>query len=151
MKANNDLLAVIDTNIWLSAMLSRSGAPALIVKRLLIYGRPVLTTSTYDELEQKIWLSKFDRYLSMELRKQLLHDISAIALWVNIPNDVSQQRFSRDQDDDKFIHAALIAKAPWIITGDQDLLVLKDDLQKLNTTVLTANQALDLQDFGNHQ
>ena len=87
----------------------------------------------------------------MDLRKQLLHDISAIALWLDIPDDVSQQSFSRDLDDDKFIHLALTAKAPWIITGDQDLLVLKQDLLKLNITVLTANEALNLPDFGNRQ
>ena len=151
MKVNNNLLTVIDTNIWLSAILSRSGAPALIVKQVLTYGRPVFSRSTYDELEQRVWRPKFDRYLSMDLRKQLLHDISAIALWLDIPDDVSQQSFSRDLDDDKFIHLALTAKAPWIITGDQDLLVLKQDLLKLNITVLTANEALNLPDFKNRQ
>lgn len=33
---------------------------------------------------------------------------------------------SRDQDDDKFIATALAAKCHLIITGDQDLLVLKE-------------------------
>ena len=33
--------------------------------------------------------------------------------------------YSRDNDDDKFIHCALSAKALYIVSGDQDLLVLK--------------------------
>lgn len=147
MKANTDLLAVVDTNIWLSAMLSRSGAPASIVKAIIKHGRPVFSNATYDELEQRIWRPKFDRYISMELRKQLLSDISAIALWVDIPEALNTQRFSRDLDDDKFVHTVLAAKTNLIISGDQDLLILKDKLRVLNIDVLTANEALDLPEF----
>jgi predicted nucleic acid-binding protein len=60
----------------------------------------------------------------MDDRKALLHDVRAIAHWVEVPPEAAAQVFCRDPDDDKFIHAALAAQAPWLVTGDQDLLAL---------------------------
>ena len=37
-------------------------------------------------------------------------------------NEVAAQAWCRDTDDDKFIHTALAAEAPWLVTGDRDLL-----------------------------
>jgi predicted nucleic acid-binding protein len=45
--------------------------------------------------------------------------MAALADWVEPDNT---QRFSRDPDDDKFVHAALAAQAEWLISGDRDLL-----------------------------
>lgn len=39
-----------------------------------------------------------------------------------------QQTFSRDPDDDAIIHAALASQARWLVTGDDDLLVLAGTL-----------------------
>ena len=122
MKAK--LLAVVDTNVWISAALSKSGSPAQLVRYVLANGVPVLTRSTFDELQTRLWKPKFDRYLSMDQRKSILHDLSAAAMWVDVPTAISAVAYSRDQDDDKFIHAALAAQAPWLVTGDQDLLTV---------------------------
>ena len=67
-------------------------------------------------------MPKFDRYLAMDDRKQLLQDTQALAYWVEVPPAIAAQAFCRDPDDDKFIHAAQAGKAPWLVTGDQDLL-----------------------------
>lgn len=118
---------VIDTNVWLSAALSPTGAPSQVVRRVLASGVPVFSDATFAELEARIWKPKFDRYLSMEARQGILHDARALAHWVGVPADTAAQRFSRDGDDDKFIHAALAASALWLVTGDQDLLVIEVD------------------------
>ena len=123
MKAEG-LRVVVDTNIWISAALSRSGAPAQVVQRVLAHGVPVFTVATFDELQTRLWRPKFDRYLSMDVRKSLLHDLNALALWVTVPEAVSAVCHSRDPDDDKFLHAALASQARWLVTGDQDLLCL---------------------------
>jgi putative PIN family toxin of toxin-antitoxin system len=130
---------VIDTNVWLSAALSPVGAPSQVVKRVLTSGVPVFSDATFAELEARIWKPKFDRYLSMPTRTGILHDARAVGHWVNIPEDIAAQRFSRDGDDDKFIHTALAALAHWLVTGDQDLLVIKADL---GVRILTPAQAL---------
>lgn len=115
---------VIDTNVWISAALSSDGAPARVLRRVLECGMPVFSAATYTELETRFWRPKFDRYLSMELRRRILHDASAAAHWVEIPQNLRVQAWCRDVDDDKFIHAALAAQAGWLVSGDQDLLTM---------------------------
>ena len=130
---------VLDTNIWLSAAISKAGAPAQVVRRVLQMGVPVFSKATFAELEARIWKPKFDRYLSMETRRAILHDANAVAHWVDIPADLATKTYSRDPDDDKFIHTALAASAAWLVTGDQDLLVIETPLQ---VRILTAGEAL---------
>ena len=129
MKAESGLpscyaLVVIDTNVLLSAALLPLSAPAMLVDRLLGDGRLVFSKATFAELETRLWKPKFDRYLSLEIRRKLLHDLDASALWVEIPTELSIRTFSRDSTDDVFIHTALAATVSRLITGDQDLLVL---------------------------
>ena len=138
MKAK--LLVVVDTNVWISAALSKIGSPAQLVRHVLAHGMPVFTPSTFDELQTRLWKPKFDRYLSMDQRKRILHDLKATAMWVDVPTGIAAVAHSRDPDDDKFIHAALAANVPWLVTGDQDLL----SLQPLpNLRILTPADALN--------
>jgi uncharacterized protein len=130
---------VLDTNIWLSAAISKSGAPAQVVRRVLQMGVPVFSKATFAELEARLWKPKFDRYLSMETRRAILHDANAVAHWVDIPADLATQTYSRDPEDDKFIHTALAASSAWLVTGDQDLLVVETPLP---VRILTAGEAL---------
>lgn len=132
-------LVVVDTNVWLSAALSPRGAPAQLLQRMLTTGRPVFSKSTFAELETRIWKPKFDRYLTIAVRQSLLHDARAVGMWVDVSPDIGQRRFSRDPDDDQFIHAALTASAAWLVTGDQDLLTITD---KLTVRIITPAQAL---------
>ena len=135
---------VIDTNVWLSAALSPAGAPSQVVRRVLASGVPVFSDATFAELEARIWKPKFDRYLSMEARQGILHDARALGHWVGIPPDIATQRFSRDADDDKFIHTAFAGAALWLVSGDQDLLVIEGDL---GVRIVAPAQALLMEDF----
>lgn len=131
---------VIDTNVWISAWLSRHGAPALLVRQVVQHAQPVFTRATFVELSERIWKPKFDRHLGMDYRRQLLHQVDAIAHWVEVSPGVEAQKYCRDPDDDKFIHAALSADARWLVTGDDDLLVLR---VAGGTRILTPRAALD--------
>lgn len=122
MKAEHRLRVVIDTNIWISAALAPSGPPAQVVHHVLRHGVPVLSPPTFAELESRLWKPKFDRYLRIEGRRDLLRNLNGAALWIDIPPDLAAQRYSRDPEDDKFVQTVLAAEAAWIITGDQDLL-----------------------------
>ena len=122
MKADTGLRVVIDTNVWISAFLTKTGAPASLVRHVVAHGQPVFSPPTFAELETRLWLPKFDRYLEMDDRLQMLRDASALAHWVDVPAAISAKAICRDRGDDKFIHAALAAGAPWLVTGDKDLL-----------------------------
>lgn len=130
---------VLDTNIWISAALSASGAPAQAVRRVLDVWRPVFSDATFTELETRLWRPKFDRYLDLDLRRRFLHDLKAAADWVDIPSGLTTQLWCRDSDDDHFIRAALASSARLIVTGDSDLL----DLAPIEgLRILTPAQAL---------
>jgi len=144
---------VVHTHVLLNAALSpagaqvaqsavaQTGAPAALLAWLLIQGRLVLSNTTFSELQTRIFKPKFDRYLSLETRKQILQDVNATALWVEVSTDLATQRYSRDPDDDNSIHAAIAADACAIVSGDADLLVL-DPIGALR--ILTLGVALDV-------
>jgi uncharacterized protein len=140
---------VLDTNIWISAALSPHGAPAQVVHKVLAGGRVIFSDATFQELELRLWKPKFDRYISMELRRAILHDAKAAAYWVNPSAKITSVAYSRDADDDKFIHTALAADAAWLVTGDQDLLVLAAGLTASGSSVkiLAPSEALQTTRF----
>lgn len=121
MRAERQRLVVLDTNVWLSAALSPNSTPAQVVRAVLLQGLAVFSEATFAELETRIWKPKFDRYISLEARKAILRDARAAALWVELPSELAEQRWSRDADDDVFIRTALAAKASCLVTGDNDL------------------------------
>ncbi len=133
---------VIDTNVWISGLLTKAGPPAQLTRQVVSAAQPVFSRDTFAELADRLWRPKFDRYVAMEVRKRLLSDLESIARWVDVPAATAAHAFCRDASDDKFIHAALAAGAQWLVTGDSDLLVLSESLLPLGLTVLTPAEAL---------
>lgn len=110
---------VVDTNVLISFALKPDGIAGQVVDWILENGQLVFCMETFKELETRLWRPKFDRYITLEERKLLLHDFEMSATWVTIANELT---FSRDPDDDKFIETALVASVPVLISGDSDLL-----------------------------
>ncbi len=132
------LKLVIDTNIFISAALSSKGAPAELVQEALAHHRLVFSQPTFDEMRTRLFRPKFDRYISLELRERLLHDLNASAVWVDIDESAV---YCRDRDDDKFIETALKAQAQYLVSGDNDFL----ELVSLPTLqIISAKQAISV-------
>ena len=112
---------VLDTNVLISAALSAESAPAKVTLWVIAHARLIFAEPTFDEFRTRLWRPKFDRYLTIERRNQILHDFSAIAEWVEI-QEVSPPVRSRDPDDDMFVAAAIAGSARWLVSGDKDLL-----------------------------
>ena len=142
-----DFPVVIDTNVWISGLLTRVGAPAQLLRQVIRTGQPVFSAATLGELKEQLWRPKFDRYITLEQRKSLLTDLEGIALQVEVPPSIAAKTFCRDPADDKIIHSALAARAPWLVTGDKDLLVLSGQLLPLGVKVLSPADALALPEF----
>lgn len=138
---------VIDTNVWISGLLSGSGAPAQVTRQVVRNYRPVFSAETFAELKDRLWRPKFDRYVTLEQRKRFLLDLESIARWVAIPPAITEKTLCRDPADDKFLHVALAAGAAWLITGDQDLLVLSETALALGVRILSPADALRLTEF----
>jgi len=132
---------VIDTNVWLSAAITRSGTAAVLCRLLIERNfQPVFSPRTFDELASRLFLPKFDRFLGIDSRRHFLADARDSARWCSVPASLSAQTWCRDPNDDKFIALALAVQATRLITGDTDLLCL-DPLGELR--ILTPRGALD--------
>ena len=114
--------AVCDTNVIISGLLT-SGAPAQLLDYFLLGdGYLVFSETTAIELEQVLMREKFDPYLSRARRRDVLREVFLNAEFVT-PQKTSV--LCRDPKDNAFLDAALAAEAEVLISGDQDLLVLK--------------------------
>ena len=138
---------VIDTNVWISGLISLAGPPALLTREVIRNGQPIYSNSTFDELKDRLWRPKFDRYVSLEQRNALLTDLASVARWVSITPEMAGRTFSRDAADDKFLHAALAAQPAWLGTGDKDLLVLAKKMVPEGVTIISPADALSLPAF----
>jgi putative PIN family toxin of toxin-antitoxin system len=127
---------VLDTNVLISAALSRQGSSYALVQQVLSHAHLVFSEPTFEELRTRLYRPKFDRYISLDMRERVLRDLSACAVWVRIDGHGC---WSRDPDDDKFIATALQSPGTMLASGDQDLLSAQvpDGLR-----ILTPAQAL---------
>ena len=113
---------VVDTNVLISAALRPSGAPRAVVDRVRdANGVLLFSDETFDELQTRFRLSKFDRYVSLEARLVFLAQLEAVSEWVSI---VGARLGCRDPADDKLLETALLGNADFLVSGDQDLLVM---------------------------
>ncbi len=112
---------VLDTNVLISYSLTPAGIAGQVSEYFIGQGELVFSKETFAELETRLWREKFDRYITLEQRKSILHDLDMIAHWVEI---TGQSCYSRDRDDDKFIDTAITGQAEVLISGDSDLLDL---------------------------
>jgi uncharacterized protein len=133
---------VIDTNVWISGQLTLTGVTAELTRFVVQHGLPVFSDPTFEELKTRLWRPKFDRYLSVDRRNTLLQEVHVSGFWVDIHPEMADMSFCRDPSDDKFIQLALSAKAPMLVTGDQDLLLLAADFSVQGLSILTPKDAL---------
>ena len=113
--------AVVDTNVLVSRLLLADSIPAQAVREARRKGTLLVSEATMQELADVLARPRFDRYVSIEDRKQFLRLLARMAEFVPI---VYQVRECRDPKDDKFLEVALNGRADLILTGDRDLLVL---------------------------
>jgi putative PIN family toxin of toxin-antitoxin system len=139
---------VIDTNIWISALLNRTGAPARILAAWRA-GRFTVIASAglVAELEQvllrpriarKYKLTPEDLDLAMELRRR--------AELVKVGGSV---RRCRDPKDDMLIETALLGNANFLVSRDEDLtraLDLVEHLAASGIQVLSVRRFLEIID-----
>jgi putative PIN family toxin of toxin-antitoxin system len=112
---------VVDTNVLVSRLLLADSIPAQAVREARRKGTLLVSEATMQELADVLARPRFDRYVSIEDRKQFLRLFARVAEFVPIVNRV---RECRDPKDDKFLEVALNGRADLILTGDRDLLVL---------------------------
>lgn len=114
---------VIDTNLVLSALVFAQGR--LSPLRLAWLGarcQPLLSSVTAAELIRVLAYPKFK--LSADAQQELLADYLPYCTTVRMPVKLPVTLDCRDKFDLPFLQLAVIGKADYLVSGDQDLLSL---------------------------
>ncbi len=119
--------AVLDPNVFISALLSAAGAPARAV-RAFAEGRYELVVSPMllEELERALAYPKLSARIDRE-------DAVAVVRWLRssttIAEDPSEQPTVRSRDPgDNYLIALAGSQRTALVSGDRDLLSLGDEL-----------------------
>ena len=121
MKARKRL--VIDTNALVSYLLLPRSFVGKAIQKALEHDL-LFSEATMNELADVLARPKFDAYISMEDRQQFLRLLLRIVVVVPV---VSRVLVCRDpHHDDKVLEVAINGNADLILTGDKDLLSLRE-------------------------
>jgi len=112
---------VVDTNVFISALLIKKSIPFQVVNIAFKLGKILYSDATYAELQQVLFRRKFDKYLTIEERNIFLFKLANDSPSIEIQEEIQA---CRDVKDDKFLELAVNGNADVIVTGDADLLVL---------------------------
>ena len=126
---NVPVRAVLDTNVVLSALVFRGGTAGqlrLAWQRGLVL--PLASTATVQELVRVLAYPKFR--LSQAEQDELLADYLPYAETVRIPQPPPLVPDCRDSLDLPFMHLAVAGKAPYLVSGDRDLLAIADEFER---------------------
>jgi putative PIN family toxin of toxin-antitoxin system len=134
----DELRFVIDTNILVSAVLIKSSVPDVALRKAKNLGTMLFSEATFQELQEILNRSKFDKYISLSIRTQFLAKLKLESEAVEIVQIIKE---CRDPKDDKFLEVAINGNATHIITGDKDLLELHP-FQGVD--IITATQFLEI-------
>jgi len=139
------ILAIIDTNIWVSALLNPSGYPARVIANWKA-GRFTLLFSDYlfEEVRQVLHRPRIkDKY---HLRKKSIEELLSLirqkAAFVYVTGKLD---VCRDKDDNLLIETAVRGGADYLVTRDEDIsrdLDVHRYLRRFGVKVVTVAQFL---------
>lgn len=117
----NESSVVLDTNVLVSFLLAEGSVPGCAARQVIRRQRHLVSPETLTELADVLSRPKFDRYVTIEQRKQFLRLVARSGRLIHISRHL---HVCRDPKDDKFLELAVNGRATLIITGDNDLLSL---------------------------
>ncbi|HLW02711.1 MAG TPA: putative toxin-antitoxin system toxin component, PIN family [Ktedonobacterales bacterium] len=118
---------MVDTNVIISALISKTGLPAKLLTRWE-------QTEAFDLVVSESILQEYQRAIAYQQvrslhrltpsqMEQFLARFRELAILVEPTEEVTV--VERDRDDNQFIACALAGGAEYIVTGDDDLLSIK--------------------------
>lgn len=135
------LRAVLDANVYISAIIQPAGTPGRLVERFLrdAIFEVVLSPAIVDEVLRAMAYPKVRKLLRGADAQLWFEDLVVLADLV-----AGAQRFSgvcKDPDDDKYVAAALEGRAAYVVTGDRAFLALREHA---GVEIVTPRTFLDL-------
>ena len=119
---NNSVKVIIDTNLWISFLISKNYAQLdeIIFSRkcTLIFSEELL-----EEFLTVIKRPKFRRFFTQEDTENLIETIQEYAEFVEVKSKIEVWR---DEKDNFLLSLSKDSNSNYLITGDNDLLELKE-------------------------
>ena len=112
---------VFDTNVIVSALLLPDSKPHRAFQRALDQGKILISYGALAELCDVLGRKRLRRYVSEEDVRTFIAALTREAEWIDVNVRIAA---CRDPKDDKFLELAVCGRATYIVTGDNDLLVL---------------------------
>jgi hypothetical protein len=136
---------LVDTNVWISALINKLGFPARVLQALKEERFELIISQVLvEELREVLSRPRLRRYVEEQEAEELITLLKDRAIWVEPPGEL---RLCRDPDDDLALETALLGRAQYMVTRDDDL---KRDMELLKrmgeqgVTVLSVSQFLAL-------
>lgn len=136
------LRAVLDANVYVSAYVRPEGPPGQIIERFLRGAafEVVLSAEIVEEVLQALAYPKVRKNARTKVEPELwFEDILVLAQLISGKYEVFG--VSEDQDDDKYVAAAIEGRATFVVSGDPDLLKVGEHQ---GVRIITPRAFLDL-------
>jgi len=130
---------VVDTNVVLSYALKPNGEAGKAFLNAMENFNILQSNETFEEFVEVINREKFSKYIPDEFREELIDRFAARSELVEI-NHTVERDLCRDPKDNKFLELAVSGNAKYIISGDKDLLDIK---QYKEIEILSPSQFLE--------
>ena len=127
---------IFDVNVLISAAILRNSKPRLSFNKAIQFDQILISEDILKELTSVIFREKFDKYLTNWERFEFIRNFSNFATKILITENLS---ICRDPDDNKYLELAATSNADYLITGDNDLLILNPFR---NTRIITPDEYL---------
>lgn len=121
---------ILDTNLWISFLISRK----LDAIDSLIKGHKVVLLFSDSLLEEFITVSKRPKLKKLFSPSHVSQLLSLFDLYGKLIEVKSDLKLCRDEKDNFLLNLAVDGKADYLISGDEDLLVLEKVKQ---TSIIT--------------
>jgi putative PIN family toxin of toxin-antitoxin system len=121
------LRAVLDANVYVSAYIRPEGPPGQIIERLLSHDafEVVLSAAIVEETLRALTYPRVLKSARTKVAPDLWFE-DIVLLGQFVPGDHEMSAVSEDPDDDKYLAAAIEGRAAFVVSGDPDLVDLKE-------------------------
>lgn len=146
MKKGSKPRVALDTNLLISAVIVPKGLPKKLIRawqndQFILIISPLLLR----ELEEVSQRDKFRQYhLFKDQMVELVDNIKASAEIIPSTPEEQLPIRSRDPKDDKLLACALSADVDYLVTGDEDLLVLSENPALGKLKIISVKKFLEL-------
>lgn len=121
------LRAVLDANVYVSAYVRPEGTPGQVIERFLRHAafELVLSTDIAEKVLHSLAYPKVLKAARSRTEPELwFEDILVLAEMT--PGEHQISGISADSDDDKYVAAAIEGRAAFVVSGDPDLLEIRE-------------------------